>query len=147
MSCGAGRRLGSDLVLLWLWCRLAAVAPIRPLAWEPPYGTGVALKRQKDKRKEKRREEEKKRKGKKRKEIPGVPAVAKWVRDPTLSLQWLRWAFDPQLGSVQWVKDRHCPHRGVVCSHCRFRFRFLAQELHMLQVWGKKKKKKKQEKS
>ena len=24
----------------------AAVAPIRPLAWEPPYATGAALKRQ-----------------------------------------------------------------------------------------------------
>ena len=22
--------------LLWLWCRLSAVAPIRPLAWELP---------------------------------------------------------------------------------------------------------------
>ena len=25
-----------------LWCRLAAIAPIRPLAWDPPYATGVA---------------------------------------------------------------------------------------------------------
>ena len=33
-----------DLTLLWLWCRLAAVAPIRPLAWEPPYALGAALK-------------------------------------------------------------------------------------------------------
>ena len=32
MSCGVGRRRGSYLVLLWLWCRLAATAPIRPLA-------------------------------------------------------------------------------------------------------------------
>ena len=32
-----------------LWCRLVATAPIRPLAWEPPYATGVAL-RQKDKK-------------------------------------------------------------------------------------------------
>ena len=38
-----------DMVLLWLWHRLAAVALIRPLAWEPPYAEGVALKRQKDK--------------------------------------------------------------------------------------------------
>ena len=30
------------LALLWLWCRLAAVAPIRPLAWEPPYAGGAA---------------------------------------------------------------------------------------------------------
>ena len=35
------------LVLLWLWCRWAAVAQIGPLAWEPPYAMGLALKRQK----------------------------------------------------------------------------------------------------
>ena len=29
-----------------LWCRLVATALIWPLAWEPPYATGVALKRQ-----------------------------------------------------------------------------------------------------
>ena len=34
-------------MLLWLWCRPAAVAPIQPLAWEPPYASGMALKRQK----------------------------------------------------------------------------------------------------
>ena len=33
----------NDLVLLWLWCRPVATAPIRPLAWEPPYASGVAL--------------------------------------------------------------------------------------------------------
>ena len=47
MSCGVGHRRGSDLALLWLWCRPAAIAPIRPLAWEPPYAADVALKRQK----------------------------------------------------------------------------------------------------
>ena len=36
---------------MWLWCRLAAVAPIRPLAWEPPYAAGAALKSKKEKRK------------------------------------------------------------------------------------------------
>ena len=33
-------------MLLWLWCRQAAVAPIGPLAWEPPYAVGAALKKQ-----------------------------------------------------------------------------------------------------
>ena len=55
MSCGVGRRHGSDLALLWLWCRPAAVAPIRPLVWEPPYAVGVALKRQKTKKHKKQR--------------------------------------------------------------------------------------------
>ena len=51
-------RHGLDMVLLWLWRRLAAVAPIRPLVWEPPYALGGALKSQKKekKRKEKRKE-------------------------------------------------------------------------------------------
>ena len=53
MSCGVGHRHGLDLALLGLWCRLAAVAPIGPLAWEPPYAVGVALKRQKTKTKKK----------------------------------------------------------------------------------------------
>ena len=37
---------GSDPMLLWLWCRPAATAPIGPLAWEPPHAVGVALKGQ-----------------------------------------------------------------------------------------------------
>ena len=51
MSCGVGRRHGLDLVLLWLRHRPAAIALIRPLAWEPPYAAGAALKRQKKKKK------------------------------------------------------------------------------------------------
>ena len=51
VSCGVGRRHGSDLVLLWLWRRSVATAPTRLLAWEPPYAEGVALKRQKKKKK------------------------------------------------------------------------------------------------
>ena len=38
---------------MWLWHRLAATAPIRPLAWEPPYTTGAAqemAKRQQQKK-------------------------------------------------------------------------------------------------
>ena len=53
MSCGVGCGQGSDLVLLWLWCRPAAAAPISPLAWEPYYAVGVALKRPKKKNKNK----------------------------------------------------------------------------------------------
>ena len=50
MTCGVGRGHSSDLMLLWLWFRLTAMAPIRPLAWEPPYTVGTALKRQKKKK-------------------------------------------------------------------------------------------------
>ena len=50
VSCGVGQRCRLDPALLWLWCRLAATAPTGPLAWEPPYAAGVALKRQKIKK-------------------------------------------------------------------------------------------------
>ena len=49
MGYGAGWIMDSDSALLWLWCRPAATARIRPLAWEPPYALGAALKRQKTK--------------------------------------------------------------------------------------------------
>ena len=51
MSCGVVRRRSLDLVLLWLWYRSAAVAPIRPLAWELPYAAGASLKRHKQTKK------------------------------------------------------------------------------------------------
>ena len=48
-SCGIICRRGSDPMLLWLWCRLAAAAPIQPLAWELPYAAGAAVKKKKKK--------------------------------------------------------------------------------------------------
>ena len=53
MSCDVGYRCGSDSALLWLWCRPAAVAAIRPLAWEFPYA--VALKNNNNKKKAKKK--------------------------------------------------------------------------------------------
>ena len=44
VSCSVGGRCGSDPALLWLWCRPAVAAPIRPLAWERPYVAGEAVK-------------------------------------------------------------------------------------------------------
>ena len=41
-----------DLVLLWLWFRSAAIAPVRPITWEPPYALGAALEKTKKKKKE-----------------------------------------------------------------------------------------------
>ena len=45
MSWGVGCRCGLDLAQLWLWCRLAAVAPTRALAWEPPYAAVKSKKK------------------------------------------------------------------------------------------------------
>ena len=53
MSCGVGRRFGSDSALLWLWHRLAATDLIRPLVWEPPCAAGAALEKAKRQKKKK----------------------------------------------------------------------------------------------
>ena len=49
MSCAVGCRRGLDATLLWLWRRPVATAPIRSLAWEPPYAAGAALAKGKKK--------------------------------------------------------------------------------------------------
>ena len=52
MSYGVG--FGSDLALLRLWCRPAAVALIKSPAWELPYTVNMALKSKKKKNKTKK---------------------------------------------------------------------------------------------
>ena len=54
MSCGVDHARGSGPTLLWLWFRPAAVAAIRPLAWESSYTEGVVLKKQKKKKTKKK---------------------------------------------------------------------------------------------
>ena len=54
MSCGVGRRRSSDTALLWLWRRMVATAPIRPLAWELPYAEEAALEKAKRQKKGKK---------------------------------------------------------------------------------------------
>ena len=49
MSCGVGLRCSLDLALLWLWCKPAATAPIRPLDCEPLYAEGAPPPRKKKK--------------------------------------------------------------------------------------------------
>ena len=58
MSCGVAHRSSrsSDPALLWLWCRLAAAAPIRPLGQELPYATGVALNTDREKKRRQKTE-------------------------------------------------------------------------------------------
>ena len=59
VSYGVYCRHGSDPALLWLWHRLVATTPIRPLAWEPPYAAGSAqemAKRQQQQQKKKKKE-------------------------------------------------------------------------------------------
>ena len=49
VSWGVGHRHGLNLMLRWLWRRVAAVSLIGPLAWDPPYAASVALKKEKKK--------------------------------------------------------------------------------------------------
>ena len=91
MSCGVGHRRGSDPVLPWLWHRPAAIAPIRPLAGEPPYVAGMTLEKTKKKRKKKIYYST----------VHRVPIVAQQLANPT--------SIHEDMGSIpglaQWVKD------------------------------------------
>ena len=62
---------------LWLWCRPEAIALIRPLAWEPPYAMGAALKDKETKKKKKKKRKEKK---------YWSSLVVQWVKDLAFSL-------------------------------------------------------------
>ena len=57
MSCGVSHRCGLDSELLWLWlyCKIAAVAPIRPLGMEIPHDACGVLKGKKKKKKKKKK--------------------------------------------------------------------------------------------
>ena len=60
MSCRVGCRRRLDPALLWLWHRPVATAPIRPLAWEPPYAVGLALEKNKQTKKKQTKKKERK---------------------------------------------------------------------------------------
>ena len=72
-----------DPALLWLWCRLAGAAPIRCLAWEPPYAESVSLKRQKKQTKKKNegRKREREKEERKTRQIRQDKTTALWGVD------------------------------------------------------------------
>ena len=89
MSCGVGYGWGSDLVLLWLWCRPVSTTLIRPLAWEPPYAAGAALKGHKNKKKKKKKER-----------------------------KILSWYFGyPLICSISKIVAERCPHPNLTCEY------------------------------
>ena len=46
---GLAQRVKDPVLLwLWLWCGPAAAAPVRPLAWELPYGCGYGPYKKRD---------------------------------------------------------------------------------------------------
>ena len=59
MSCGVGHRRGSDLVLLWLWCRPVATAPIQLTSLETSICHECSPKKTKRPKKKKKKKEKK----------------------------------------------------------------------------------------
>ena len=140
MSCGMGHSCGSDLVLLWLWHRPAAVALTWALAWEPPYAVGVAQKRKKKKKENSQQSKKNKWKYKNR-VFPGVPILAQ---------QRLIWLVSMR---IQFQSLVSLSRSGICCCHklwCRLTavalFRPLAWELPYAADAALKSKKKKKKK-
>ena len=84
-----------------LWCRPPATALIHPLAWDPPYAAGVALKEQKTKKK-------------KKKEMCGMKGSlssrdsSKEAKEPELSQPRV-----PTSGNRQYILEQACQGAGM----------------------------------
>ena len=105
MSCGVGCRRGSDPALLWLWRRPVATAPIRPLAWEPPYAAGTAQKMAKTNKQTNKKPLARLKQMRSEIKENGVPIVVQWLTNPTRNHEVE--GLIPAL--AQWVNDPVLP--------------------------------------
>ena len=111
MSCGVGCRHGSDPALLWLWRRLAAAAPIRPLAWEPPICHGFSPRNGKKKRQKTNKQTRKKSSIEMVELIKGN--LRCWIYTSSCPVNWcIRWA----------CHNWDCGPK-ITCWNCRYSVR------------------------
>jgi len=103
VSCDVGPRCGSDLVLLCLWCRPAALARIRPLAREPPYATGVALKKR-----------QKRNKTITNKQKTKLRSKTYYVLHKNLKCGVLMWLSALKIGHYRCSSSGHCCDSGLI---------------------------------
>ena len=102
VSCGINLRCGSGLVLLWLWCRPAAIAPIRPPAWELSYALRTALGQIKKKKERKKKKVRKKKTNKK-----NYLKFLLWLSGLKIKLVSMRmWVWS--LASLSRLRIQHC---------------------------------------
>ena len=119
MSCGVGCKHGSDPAWLWLWP--AAIALIRPLAWEPPYAASAARKNNNNKTtttKKRYKNHIVQKRGKKKcahywLPIPGCGRIRRSRRELWCPLHW-ELAFNPFPFDMGWLKSRECGRSDVL---------------------------------
>ena len=89
MSCSVGHRCSSGLALLWLWCRLAALTPIRHLAWELPYAVGATLKKEPPKESSNYKRKETKKTHKNKSKTVNKMTIGIYILVIVLNVKWL----------------------------------------------------------
>ena len=84
MSCGVGRRRGSDPTLLWLWCRLGHYSS----DLTPNLGTFICLgsSPRNGKKEKKTKKKERKKLTPVHKDVGSIPGLVQWVKGSSIAV-------------------------------------------------------------